>query len=360
MAATFLRLGLFLPLSVWLLVALLGATAATAGAQETSRAVGSSDEVRLARGTVIIAGIDPHEGQLAVLEMLVLQNGGEAPYLPARWEESAIRIAVPAGTQDVTIASGPAGAQLVPVTGGYALASPLPPGEHTLVVSYRLGYGVDRAAGGGTATLTLAKTLPLAARRFQMLVPDIPGLDVRPLGLVQEAAESAVVGGQRYHVLVGRELPAGADASVELRGLPVLPQTPGPAAPVGVPERLDGAVLLLMAALLGAGLVYGRRYRSPAAILAQPGRIGLAEGLAALQRVELEHAAGRLGNADYEVARVSLKARLAWLARSGAVAVGRRELLRAEDTRRRRVRKSANRSLAVGVHAGTGSRPESG
>ncbi|HEU5315203.1 MAG TPA: hypothetical protein VFX49_03780 [Chloroflexota bacterium] len=230
-----------------LVVAALGPGARVAAAQsaEAARAVS------LKRAVLVVTGTDPVVGQVLLMEKLLLQNAAAEPYQPARWEESVVRVRVPKQAVDVSIDSGPPGADFVRVPteeGVYAFAAPLPPGEQSIVISYALPYS------GATSRIAYAPAMP--AQGVQVLLPAAAGPDLQSASRALKRGTDLTIGSQRYLLLEGSQLAAGADAAFELRGLPVAQTAqPGRALPGGALAELP---LVITASLLLAGaLVYG-------------------------------------------------------------------------------------------------------
>jgi hypothetical protein len=339
-ACRFSRLALLAALGSLILALAFEAPAASAQAAISAQAATADPPpVHLKRALVMVSGVDPQAGQLAILEKLTLQNAGDTPYEPARWEDSAARFGVPAGARNVSIAMGPPGAQLVAAGGAagaaagaatanqYALAAPLPPGEHSLVLSYALAYG----SSAGTARVTSRLAMP--AEAVQVLVPAAPGVSLLPLGGAFAAATPIDMGGQKYLLLEGKQLAAGVEIGYELRGLPAAGAgtgtggAPRPAALTppyaGLPE---GTLLVTSTIVLAVALVYGLARgaaRAPALSGATAAR-AWRTGHEALQSLEAQHAAGVVTADTYHVSRLKLKAQLAALGRSRAGRLSRR------------------------------------
>jgi hypothetical protein len=303
---------------------LLALCAAGAAAAQTPPQDNPASAVSLKRVLVVASSADPQAGQLVVLEKLHLQNDGAGPYVPSRWEESALRFRFPAGAQRITLDMGPPGAALAPSGEALVLAAPLPAGEQSLVVSYTLPY----ATTGGAGTLRVGHSLAMPVESWALLAPAVDGLVVQPLtpGLV--AAEPVFIGGQRYLVLENARLAAGAELVYEYRGLPAAgtagagwPGTaPAPTAPAPGDTLSESALLVASGLILAGGLVYALGRGAPAAAgqPPSPARSGraLRAGRARLVDLAARFDAGELSRETYQVARWRLKAQLASLAQA--------------------------------------------
>ena len=170
---------------------------------------------------------------------------------------SFMRFALPPDASNVTVQSDLRGGEVISVGSGFALAAPVPPGQHSVDFAYTFPY-----QGGEVA---YRNSLPQGADIFQILVPDswesveISGLNSRqPVG-IQEGV---------YRAWEGRDIPAGPGVELRLEGLP----QPGMFTRIG--GTLSGSAFWLTAipsvmgaalvALLALGLL--RRYR-PATVL---------------------------------------------------------------------------------------------
>ena len=216
--------------------------------------------VRLTRALVMVVGVDPQAGVVAVMEKLALQNDGSTPYQPPRWQDSALRLAIPARASGVSLESGPPGAELLPLGSGvYTLAAPLPPGESGLVISYALPYQE------GARSLRVERGASMPAESLQVLALVSQGIELRPIGRSLGAASETSIGDKRYALLDGKNLAAGADTSFEVRGLPARTAAgaAGAAALRAIPggQLAEPPLVATAALLLGAALVYGAAQR---------------------------------------------------------------------------------------------------
>ena len=232
---------------------------------------------------------------------------------------SFMRFALPPDADNVTVQSNLSGGEVISVGSGFALAAPVPPGQHSVDFAYTFPY-----QGGEVA---YRNSLPQGANIFQILVPDqwesveISGLASRPPVGIQEGV---------YRAWEGRGIPAPSSnnaGGVELR-IDGLPQ-PGVFTRIGgalsggafwltaIPSAMGAALL----ALLALGLL--RRYRpdvahDAAALGGAEGTAGPHAGTNAGQRAMLVSALaeldesyqdGELDEADYLNRRAELVAR---------------------------------------------------
>ena len=170
---------------------------------------------------------------------------------------SFMRFALPPGAADVTVQSNLRGGEVISVGSGFALAAPVPPGEHSVDFAYTFPY-----EGG---SLDYRNSLPQGAEIFQILVPE-QWADIEIGGLVPR--DPVGIGNEIYRAWEGRDIPAGPGVQLDFRGLP----QPGLFARLGttlsggslwmnaIPSAMGAALL----ALLAMGLI--RRYRPVATV----------------------------------------------------------------------------------------------
>ena len=170
---------------------------------------------------------------------------------------SFMRFALPPEASDVTVQSSLRGGDVISVGTGFALAVPVPPGEHSVDFAYTFPY-----EGG---SLDFRNSLPQGAGIFQVLVPARwDNVEIR--GLVKR--DPVAIGDEIYRAWEARDVPAGPGVEIRLDGLPQ------PGIPARLGATLSGgqfwitAIPSAMGVILFVLLVLGllRRYRpEPAA-----------------------------------------------------------------------------------------------
>ena len=271
------------------------------------------------RQVMVITGFDVPQRRATVTEFVRFSNPTDRTLKPNLETArpgmfSFMRFALPPDAANVTVQSDLRGGEIISVGSGFALAVPVPPGEHSVDFAYSFPY-----RGGEVA---YRNSLPQGARIFQILVPDqwesveVSGLDARPPVGIQEGV---------YRAWEGRALPAGPGIDLRLEGLP----QPGVFTRVGgalsggsfwltaIPSAMGAALL----ALLALGLF--RRYRPAASpeggtgdTIPAPSGEGLEWGrssrrsavISALAELDEDYQNGALDEADYLEQRASLVA----------------------------------------------------
>ena len=209
------------------------------------------------RQVMVITGFDVPQRMATATEFVRFTNPTDRTLKPNLETArpgmfSFMRFALPPEAANITVQSDLRGGEVISVGSGFALAAPVPPGQHSVDFAYTFPY-----QGGQVA---YRNSLPQGADIFQILVPDrwesieIFGLDSRPPVGIQEGV---------YRAWEGRGIPAGPGVELRIDGLP----QPGVFTRIG--GTLSGgsfwltAIPSAMGAALLALLVLGlfRRYR---------------------------------------------------------------------------------------------------
>ena len=220
--------------------------------------------MRVERQVMVISEIDAAERMVTATEFVRFTNPTDRTLRPNLATArpgmfSFMRFALPPDAADVRVQSNLSGGEIISVGSGFALAAPVPPGQHSVDFAYTFPY-----EGGN---LEYRNSLPQGADIFQILVPERwPGVEIG--GLTPRPAVS--IGEQVYRAWEARDVPVGPGVQVRLDGLPqpgVLSQAgstlSGGAFWITAIPSATGAALL---ALLALGLF--RRYRPAAAAVA--------------------------------------------------------------------------------------------
>ena len=213
--------------------------------------------ITVQRQVMVISEIDLAERRVTATEFVRFTNPTDRTLRPNLETArpgmfSFMRFALPPDASDVTVQSNLRGGEIISVGSGFALAAPVPPGEHSVDFAYTFPY-----EGSG---LGYRNSIPQGAEIFQILVPErwasvqVGGLDARP---------PVAIGESLYQAWEIRDVPAGPGVQMEIRGLP----EPGVLSRVG--STLSGGgfwltvIPVAMGVVLVAFLVLGlaRRYR---------------------------------------------------------------------------------------------------
>lgn len=151
---------------------------------------------------------DPAAGTLQVVEIAIVQNGGDTTFVGADRGAGVetVRLVLPSQAYDVDLGRLLArSAAMQP--GAIVYSGPLLPGQTELV----LAYAVSLTNGG----YTLPKLLTLDTDAIDVLIEDV-GLTARSTQL--EGPVTADAAGKRFLRLSGRGIAAGTVVSIELAG----------------------------------------------------------------------------------------------------------------------------------------------
>ena len=287
------------------------------------------------RQVMVITGFDVSQRMATATEFVRFTNPTDRTLKPNLETArpgmfSFMRFALPPDATNVTVQSDLRGGEVISVGSGFALAAPVPPGEHSVDFAYTFPYH-----GGEVA---YRNSLPQGANIFQILVPDrwesieISGLASRPPVGIQEGV---------YRAWEGRGIPAPSSnnaGGVELR-IDGLPQ-PGVFTRIGgtlsggsfwltaIPSALGAALLALLVLGLfrryrpaialeeGANSTIPSPYEGAGSSIASPSGGGLGWGhstqramlVSALAELDESYHNGELDEADYLNQRAELVA----------------------------------------------------
>ncbi|HZA23392.1 MAG TPA: hypothetical protein VFA32_12460, partial [Dehalococcoidia bacterium] len=163
---------------------------------------------------LIITDVNEKEQQIDVAEFVSLTNRSDRTLLPdlsdvGPGKFSFLRFSLPPEITDFDIQSDLVGGEVIPVGTGFALTSPVAPGEHSISISFKFPYD--------SGTFSYRQNLPQGAGVYQVLIP-------RRLGPIQvshlEPMPPLDVDGKVYQVWEGTGFAPGQGLTVELTNLP--------------------------------------------------------------------------------------------------------------------------------------------
>ena len=267
--------------------------------------------IQVERQVMVVAAVDRNDQLVSAIEFVRIFNPTDRTLLPdlTNLEQiSFLRFALPPAAAELTVQSDLPGGDIVSIGTGFALTSPVIPGNHNIDFSYTFPYDDD--------SVSYRQSLVQGAGIFQVLVPErIPDMAVLALNNINPVN----IQGTTYRAYEGRDFPPGQGLQLKITGLP-LPGvwarfsnsvTGGAFWQITIPSAL-GATL---AAMLLWGMLRGYRPNIPATTV-QPGSsksVDAAERAAVVQAVaaldERFHDGG-LPEADYQVQRQELMARI--------------------------------------------------
>ncbi|MCX2727364.1 carboxypeptidase regulatory-like domain-containing protein [Thermomicrobium sp. 4228-Ro] len=254
--------------------------------------------LRVNSRSIVIAGASPELRAVDVMDIVIVENTGDRTYV-GDTSGVVLRIPLPQGAQEISPQPGFDYGQ--PRLEGNVLVTtgPVPPGSHTIVLSYTVPYS------GTRATLSIGTALPTGTLRV-LVREGTYKLDSRSLidtGTVD-------VSGVTYRVLAVDAPVVGDTHVVQVSGLPRtgllfdLPLGPSIAIAVGVVGLLAAGILTIIA--------LRRRHaravaKGSAAASVEDERLRLA---AELNRLDEARAAGELDEMQYNERRAAVLAQL--------------------------------------------------
>lgn len=250
-------------------------------------------------------------GAALIAEVVMLSNRADRAFLGE--DGGGLRFTLPDGAQDLAIDGDQGQGRFAPIEGGFVDRLALAPGESSrqILYRYRLPYDGD--------ALQIKRRLPYPAANINALVSDI-GQQVESPQLRSEAKRQTGTGA--YFNLVGENLPRGSEVSIGLARLAVAAGQ-GPGAASGAGSRVGVFVLAGLALLGAAALVALPLWRDRGAPgMAAAGSASLDQDalVELLARLALDHEAGLLTDAEYQLQRMRAKARLVDLLRQDVAA----------------------------------------
>ncbi len=174
----------------------------------------SRDSIAVSSHSLVVGGVDPDGQTIEILELVGLENSGDRSFLADLSQAQAgqmafLRFSLPTTSTDLDVQSSMRGGTILQVDRGFAMTTPVKPGEHEIAYSFRTSY----SAGG----LTFDHGLPFGAASFRVLLPE--GLGRVSSDELQEM-EPLTLGERTYHRLEGNDLQAGARVVLNFTDLP--------------------------------------------------------------------------------------------------------------------------------------------
>ena len=168
--------------------------------------------VAVTRQVMVVAKVDEEGRQVAATEFVRLVNRGDRTLLPAPLESgrmSFLRFSLPSQASGLSVQSDLPPGEVISVGTGFALTSPVAPGDHAIEFSYLFPYSGD--------SVSYRQNLPQGAEIYQVLVPEhLQAVQVTGL----ESIALVNIQGSEYRAWQGRNFPPGQGPELELVHLP--------------------------------------------------------------------------------------------------------------------------------------------
>ena len=270
-------------------------------------ATSTLDNVSIASNSMLVLGEEGATRTLSFMELIQVVNDGDRVFLPDGSQDgpmNLLRFPLPPDAANLEVESELPEGQVLQVDRGFALTTPVPPGEYGVAFTYTVPYVGTR--------LDISRSFLGGAGTFRVMVPG-------GVGTVSSVAMTdlgdTTIGETTYHVLELRGLSSGSLVDIILEGLsqPSLWQRMKE-----VSNTLSWMAVVLVALLLALAslLVVGLRKTEVPELAAAGdnglGQTSLAQAIAALDD---QFQQGELVETAYQEQRRALKAHLLRLAR---------------------------------------------
>ena len=148
--------------------------------------------VEITRQVLVIADVDPKRGMISALEFVRLSNTSDRalnPVFPVRDAITFLRFSLPSGTSELDVNSDLGAGEIISIGTGFAVTSPVLPGEHSIEYSFTFPY-----QDGG---FSYRQNLLQGAAVYQVMAPQrLASMVVEPLS----PAETVDIQGTAYRV----------------------------------------------------------------------------------------------------------------------------------------------------------------
>ena len=169
--------------------------------------------IQVERQVMVITGINPQEKEITAIEFVRVSNPGDRTVVSDLSEGTPmgfLRFSLPPGTSDLGVQSDLPSREIISIGTGFAVTSPIAPGDHSIEFSYRFPY-----QGG---MFSYQQNLLQGVKVYQVMAPEESGqLGVRPLAPV----ETVDIEGTRYKVWERTNISPGDGFELELTNLPL-------------------------------------------------------------------------------------------------------------------------------------------
>lgn len=168
-----------------------------------------NDVLRVTATTVLVTSVERRHQLVEILEMVSFENSSTSTYVPGPEPMKLLRFSLPDGSQELQVRTDLLEGEVLQVDLGFALTSPIPPGVHDLLFSYRFPYQGSE--------ISFTKSFPHGADQFRVLT-EKDGIRVRSSDLA--SGEPVIVGSNIYELLITEDLSNGSGIAITLNDLP--------------------------------------------------------------------------------------------------------------------------------------------
>jgi hypothetical protein len=196
--------------------------------------------------TLALTSADKKTRQIEVLEAVKLRNNSDRTFqtdVQTDGPMNLLRFTLPAGATDLDVETSLPGGHILQVNLGFALTTPIPPGEHDILYVYRAPYD--------GSSLEYEPHFPMGVESYRVMLPD--GL-ARAESMGMQLADSATIGDRTFVMLESENVEVGGRVNFTMTGLPQ-PSLMQRAEKVAKSDGFQRGVLPGLAGLVFVGLV---------------------------------------------------------------------------------------------------------
>lgn len=192
--------------------------------------------------TLVLTAADKKNRQIEILEAVKLRNNSDRTF---RTNEpmNLIRFTLPEGATDLDVETALPGGHIVQVNLGFALTTPIPPGEHDILYVYRAPYK--------GSILNYQPHFPMGVKSYRIMLP--VGLAWTDSSDMSNAPQ-ATVGDRTFGVSEAKNIPADGRVNLNITDLPQ-PSLMERAQNVGESDSFQRGILPALAGLVLSGLL---------------------------------------------------------------------------------------------------------
>lgn len=271
---------------------------------------GVIDDIVVESDVLLLRGAQESKDSITAIEVITLTNTSDRAFIPDLSQPAMmqfLRFSRPPEALELEVASDMPGGQVITVGTGFAISSPVTPGEHRVSYSYRMPYDGD--------SLEFTHSFPMGARTFRLLVEAGTGEVLAPP--LVTATSPVDLGGQEYMAWEASNLPPAARFNIGLDGLPQPSLgsrikegiTDGPYLTAALPALVGAVMLALLAYVIIGKRQSGALTEMDGGEAPEPelDRTGLVREIAELDDL---YDAGGIDLEEYNARRDELKALL--------------------------------------------------
>ena len=255
----------------------------------------SLEDLRISSYLMFVAAIDAPTRTMGVLTIAEVTNGGSLVWTPDTQNPGLtgldlLRFNLPEGYQELSVRTDLPQGNIMEIGTGFALTNPVPPGVHTVEISYLLPYEGD--------SLTFPLRLPYGSDDVRIVLPEGQGT-VSGMGLGE--TQSVVYGENVFAMNQGQDYERDSQLDVQFSRLPG-------------PTRLQSAAgffddrsyMMVIVWVVGAAMVVLLGYALFASRSSRAAATERAKVVQAIADLDAEHDAGGISYLEYTERRHEL------------------------------------------------------